>query len=110
MCVSCLHFCSQNSYLPSGFHFIAIRYTRGFAFISGPNKLLLTFLWPVGEGGTFALFQGLFPPEHEDFDSDRTLTGDSFNKTATGDKSSTGRKLKEAFTWPLFIWVNPPRA
>jgi KUP system potassium uptake protein len=28
-----------------------------------------------GEGGTFALFQGLFPPEDSDFDSDRTLTG-----------------------------------
>jgi KUP system potassium uptake protein len=56
-----------------------------------------------GEGGTFALFQGLFPPEDKDFDADRTLTGDSVNK-ATSFGNSGSLQLKETFRWPLLFW------
>ncbi|KII86101.1 hypothetical protein PLICRDRAFT_44566 [Plicaturopsis crispa FD-325 SS-3] len=55
-----------------------------------------------GEGGTFALFQGLYPPEDIDFDCDRTLTGDSYNKT-TAVKSDKYR-LTKTLRWPLLVW------
>lgn len=56
-----------------------------------------------GEGGSFALFQGLFPREDNDFDADRTLTGDSLLKPSI---RSTGKpKIKEGFRWPLLLWV-----
>ncbi|EKM49054.1 uncharacterized protein PHACADRAFT_202067 [Phanerochaete carnosa HHB-10118-sp] len=51
----------------------------------------------ICEGGTYALFQGLYPPKHSDFDDDRTLTGDSFKSEASHSKLST--KL----LWPLLV-------
>lgn len=56
-----------------------------------------------GEGGTYALFQGLFPPKHNDFDDDRTLTGDSFKKQGSESSSS---KLSPKLWWPLLIMVS----
>lgn len=58
----------------------------------------------LGEGGSFALFQGLFPPVDKDYDADRTLTGDSYNMNASTKSHGSGR-LKESLRWPLLIWV-----
>ncbi|KAL4246797.1 Potassium transporter [Abortiporus biennis] len=63
--------------------------------------ITLRFGTQEGEGGSFALFQGLFPPEHKDFDSDRTLTGDSSMKKT----STTRAKLPESWRWPLLLWA-----
>ncbi|GJE91288.1 potassium transporter [Phanerochaete sordida] len=57
----------------------------------------LRFGTSEGEGGTYALFQGLFPPKHSDLDDDRTLTGDSL-KT-----ESTASKLSPKLWWPLLV-------
>ncbi|KAF9644319.1 potassium transporter [Thelephora ganbajun] len=55
-----------------------------------------------GEGGSFALFQGLYPPSRQDTDSDRVLTGDS---TSDKTKSVSGSgHIPNRFRWPLFIW------
>ncbi|KAH9941946.1 potassium transporter [Amylocystis lapponica] len=64
--------------------------------------IALDFGTNEGEGGTFALFQGLFPPEDEDFDADRTLTGDS-TKFATSSTKQTA-KIASRFRWPLLAW------
>ena len=53
----------------------------------------------AGEGGTFALFQGIYPPAEKDFDADRTLTGDS---SKVPQKKG---KLTQKLRWPLLIWV-----
>lgn len=55
-----------------------------------------------GEGGSFALFQGLYPPPREDIDGDRVLTGDSAYKSKS--VSSTGH-ISSRFRWPLLAWV-----
>ncbi|KAF8870459.1 potassium transporter [Infundibulicybe gibba] len=60
----------------------------------------LRFGTQEGEGGSFALYQGLYPPEDKDFDSDRTLTGDS----QQGAKRTKMPYLKETFRWPLLLW------
>ncbi|KDR82452.1 hypothetical protein GALMADRAFT_237778 [Galerina marginata CBS 339.88] len=52
-----------------------------------------------GEGGSFALYQGLYPREDIDFDADRTLTGESLGKGP-----SKPRTLKEKSRWPLLLW------
>lgn len=57
----------------------------------------------IGEGGTFALYQGLYPPEDPDFD-DRTLTGESTHKGSSFKKSGS-TSLKETYRWPLLAWV-----
>ncbi|CAK5270446.1 unnamed protein product [Mycena citricolor] len=51
-----------------------------------------------GEGGPYALYQGLYPPETPDGDMDRTLTGDSYKTAAP--KSSMSEKLR----LPLLAW------
>ncbi|EIN06328.1 potassium transporter [Punctularia strigosozonata HHB-11173 SS5] len=56
-----------------------------------------------GEGGTFALYQGLFPRAKEDPDSDRVLTGGSTDPTAKSEWSSIPR-LSKHLKWPLLIW------
>ncbi|KAF5389290.1 hypothetical protein D9757_003396 [Collybiopsis confluens] len=60
----------------------------------------LQFSTTEGEGGSFALYQGLYPPEEKDKDSDRVLTGDSINRPTY----STGSRLKQAIRGPLLIW------
>ncbi|KAF9468639.1 potassium transporter [Collybia nuda] len=62
----------------------------------------LHFSTQEGEGGPFALFQGLFPPEDKDFDADRTLTGESLGGGVP--HPPRGRHLKEKYRWPLLIW------
>ncbi|KAJ7069610.1 potassium transporter-domain-containing protein [Mycena amicta] len=51
-----------------------------------------------GEGGPYALYQGLYPPPDHDGDLDRTLTGDSY--MAASRKSS----ISERFRLPLLAW------
>lgn len=58
-----------------------------------------------GEGGSFALFQGLFPPVDTDYDADRTLTGDSVNNETLSEFSG-GRHIKRKYRWPLLVWVS----
>nr|GAT52232.1 predicted protein [Mycena chlorophos] len=52
-----------------------------------------------GEGGPYALYQGLYPPPDYDSDLDRTLTGDSY-MAASRKKSS----ISERFRLPLLAW------
>ncbi|KIP04939.1 hypothetical protein PHLGIDRAFT_92762 [Phlebiopsis gigantea 11061_1 CR5-6] len=60
----------------------------------------LQFGTSEGEGGTYALFQGLFPPKRNDLDDDRTLTGDSFKKFGSESPSS---QLSSKLWWPLLV-------
>ncbi|KAJ3818862.1 potassium transporter [Lentinula raphanica] len=59
----------------------------------------LKFGTTEGEGGSFALYQGLYPPDDKD-DADRTLTGDSFIKSTL----STSSRLKQVLRAPLLVW------
>ncbi|KAF9808492.1 hypothetical protein IEO21_07871 [Rhodonia placenta] len=59
--------------------------------------ICLRFGTGEGEGGTFALFQGLYPPEQKDFDADRTLTGDSFKFS----NKRQGHAISHRLRWPL---------
>ncbi|KIK08027.1 hypothetical protein K443DRAFT_86126 [Laccaria amethystina LaAM-08-1] len=52
-----------------------------------------------GEGGSFALYQGLYPPADKNYDEDRTLTG-----VSTLGPEKPPRHLKEKARWPLLIW------
>ncbi|KAH9941952.1 potassium transporter [Amylocystis lapponica] len=61
--------------------------------------ICLRFGTHEGEGGTFALFQGLYPPEEKDFDADRTLTGDSAKFSVR-----QPAKLTSKLRWPLLAW------
>lgn len=62
----------------------------------------LRFGTEEGEGGTFALRQGLYPiPETED--DDRTLTSDS-GVTKSWQHTSRGRDFLTRFKWPLYFW------
>ncbi|KAF9481220.1 potassium transporter [Pholiota conissans] len=65
-----------------------------YAFIS------LWFGTKEGEGGSFALYQGLYPRKELDMDADRTLTGES-NFTNELPKKRT---IKDKARWPLLIW------
>jgi KUP system potassium uptake protein len=56
----------------------------------------------VGEGGTYALFQGLYPPRHDDVDDDRTLTGDSLRRQG----SDSSSKLSPRYWWPLLVMAS----
>ncbi|KAJ7131679.1 potassium transporter [Mycena crocata] len=52
-----------------------------------------------GEGGPYALYQGLYPPEDHDGNLDRTLTGESYKVPSR--RSST---ISERFRLPLLAW------
>ncbi|KAJ7145273.1 potassium transporter [Mycena filopes] len=52
-----------------------------------------------GEGGSYALYQGLYPPEDYDGNLDRTLTGETYK--VTSHKSTT---ISERFRLPLLAW------
>jgi hypothetical protein len=58
-----------------------------------------------GEGGTFALLQGLFPKNDTDGE-DRTLTSDSSHraKTHVSNSGVRGRRFLDAAKWPLHMW------
>ena len=53
-----------------------------------------------GEGGTFALFQGIYPPK-------------VFEKSPTHDSLMAGKKSRKdirppsSFRWPMLVWVSP---
>jgi len=63
-----------------------------------------------GEGGTFALYQSLYPPADDDNEADRTLTVDSSNLEkghsdihtifSIGKQSRISKKIQ----WPLLVW------
>ncbi|KAE9408952.1 potassium transporter [Gymnopus androsaceus JB14] len=59
----------------------------------------LRFGTTEGEGGSFALYQGLYPPEDKDLDADRTLTGDSYIKSTRSTDS-----IKQVLRVPLLVW------
>jgi KUP system potassium uptake protein len=56
-----------------------------------------------GEGGTFALLQGLFPKRNTD-EEDRTLTGDSSRGNTQYESDVRGRPFLDAAKWPLYMW------
>lgn len=57
-----------------------------------------------GEGGTFALFTGLFPRPAYDED-DRSLTGDSFMGNKSNRTGIRGGHTLKRFKWPLLLWT-----
>ena len=65
--------------------------------------ITLRFGTKEGEGGTFALYQGLFPPDAKNDDDDRSLTGDSAALRASS-KRSSAEKLAPV-KWFLLPWV-----
>ena len=56
----------------------------------------------TGEGGSFALFQALYPPEEQNLDEDRTLTGESH----FGKSKKPAKTFKDKARWPLLLWVS----
>ena len=65
----------------------------------------------TGEGGTFALYQGLYPPADYDYGIDRSLTyqvheGDLTEKLL---HTPAKRKASQGFRLPLLIWVRKLR-
>ncbi|KAF9052418.1 potassium transporter [Hymenopellis radicata] len=65
--------------------------------------ITLRFATLEGEGGSFALFQGLYPPRSRDLGAERSLTGDS-GSTLTRFPLPKASSLKERMRWPLLIW------
>ncbi|CAE6398379.1 unnamed protein product [Rhizoctonia solani] len=71
----------------------------------------LSFGTKEGEGGTFALFHGLFPPNFVSDDEDRSLTHDSTHKylndtLSPSNRSSTSRLGKNSWLrWILLPWT-----
>lgn len=73
---------------------------EGKSILNGSEFSLIKISWHVGEGGSFALYQGLYPRKQPDVDADRTLTGESFTESIP--KTS----FKEKARWPLLLWVS----
>lgn len=75
---------------------------------SSPTRLQvfisLYFGTTEGEGGSFALYQGLYPAAEKDFDADRTLTGES-QDLRQRPLSEHSRSFKDRIRLPLLIWV-----
>lgn len=71
--------------------------------ISVKTFISLYFGTNEGEGGSFALYQGLFPPREIDYDDDRTLTGISLDKE--GSSPPTRKSFKDHLRWPLLVLV-----
>ncbi|KAF8799021.1 potassium transporter, partial [Phlegmacium glaucopus] len=53
-----------------------------------------------GEGGSFALFQALYPPQDQNLDEDRTLSGES----NFGRGRAVARTFRQKARWPLLLW------
>ncbi|PBK97534.1 potassium transporter [Armillaria gallica] len=64
----------------------------------------LKFATQEGEGGSFALYQGLYPPKEKDYEADRTLTGDYGQELKRMSPSLVNPTLKEKLRWPLLLW------
>lgn len=58
-----------------------------------------------GEGGTFALFHGIFPPRPVDYDEDRALTTDSGWKTPSSSSAMSTRSILGRSKWFLLAWA-----
>ncbi|KIY71241.1 potassium transporter [Cylindrobasidium torrendii FP15055 ss-10] len=56
-----------------------------------------------GEGGLFALFQGLYAGDHIDAESGRTLTGD-YGKELRRFDTPKKPPFKQRMRWPLLVW------
>lgn len=102
----------RKSNLYISLHILSLSSRFGSPCISEPKKVgLLSFFrvatgakpgFIAGEGGSFALYQGLYPREAVDHDADRTLTGEY-----TGGKEQTiPPTLREKIRWPLLLWVS----
>ncbi|KAG8799422.1 hypothetical protein FRC16_005165 [Serendipita sp. 398] len=63
----------------------------------------LRFGTEQGEGGTFALYHGIFPPKSINYDEDRALTTDSGWKTPSSTSTSTITLLGKS-RWLLLAW------
>ncbi|TFK33003.1 potassium transporter [Crucibulum laeve] len=57
-----------------------------------------------GEGGSFALYMGLYPAKDKDFDADRTLTGESYHGKEFKETLPFSMRLKNKARWPLLLW------
>ncbi|KAF8627441.1 hypothetical protein AX17_006255 [Amanita inopinata Kibby_2008] len=68
----------------------------------------LRFGTTEGEGGTFALYQTLFPPDDDDHEADRTLTLDNHEHKFPPDQQpsfqSDKRRIGKHLRWPLLFW------
>ncbi|SJL07638.1 uncharacterized protein ARMOST_10988 [Armillaria ostoyae] len=64
----------------------------------------LKFATQEGEGGSFALYQGLYPPKEKDYEADRTLTGDYGQELKRMSPGPVNATLKEKLRWPLLLW------
>ncbi|THH10121.1 hypothetical protein EW145_g1548 [Phellinidium pouzarii] len=63
------------------------------------------FATKEGEGGTFALYHGLYPPSVHSVESDRTLTGDTYAFGSASSKSSSRISFLQKSRWPIMIWA-----
>ena len=75
-----------------------------FTCISIKTFISLYFGTNEGEGGSFALYQGLFPPREIDYDDERTLTGISVDKE--GSSPPAYKSFKDRLRWPLLLLVS----
>ncbi|KAK2467234.1 hypothetical protein APHAL10511_000783 [Amanita phalloides] len=59
-----------------------------------------------GEGGSFALYQGLYPPKDYDYEIDRTLTYHTHRSDLTEklQHSPIKRQISEVYHLPILIW------
>ncbi|KAM6494400.1 Potassium transporter [Amanita muscaria] len=64
-----------------------------------------------GEGGTFAIYQSLYPPADDDTEADRTLTVDSSYQDKGHSDIRTifsvngkQRRISKTIQWPLLVW------
>lgn len=73
-------------------------------------SLLTLYSICAGDGGTFALYQGLYPPNELNGDADRTLTGETLNNDASAkrvdDNASFSMRLKSKSQVILLVWVS----
>jgi KUP system potassium uptake protein len=90
-----------------------LKYVRRHLFIPYPDftysfavKTFISLYFGTleGEGGSFALYQGLFPAREVDYDEDRTLTGVSLD--TEGRSPPVRRTFKERLRWPLLLLVS----
>lgn len=68
----------------------------------------------LGEGGTFALYQGLYPPEMNYPDDDSLLDSKHEKDSETSSRAHMNTHVQHStmsprYQWPLFIWVRAVR-
>lgn len=63
----------------------------------------------TGEGGTFALYQGLYPPELDYSDEDSLLESPTAKESEAVSYVNPNAQLSTIspkYRWPLFVWVS----